>query len=113
VTDRMVSVNEADLRAAVGRGRGIGGTYVTAINHLCAALDALGPEPCGPELCDHPSKPWHHIGEGPDFRCVAPEGHHAYVGGRSSHCRLCDDDPARPIHCGDAHVPPADVWAET
>jgi len=101
--DRKVTVNEADLRAVllgvIGRDKVRG--------RLNAALDALGPEPCG-----HGSVDGWYISGGrrlSAFRCVLPKGHHAF-----DHRRPCcdEDDAGDPIHC-DAHVPPADVWAES
>jgi len=102
VTDRKVEVNEADLR------RVLDNTHTPEIKQrLRAALDALGPEPCG-----HPSASGWYISGGrrlSAFRCVLPKGHHVF-----DHRRPCcdEDDADDPIHSGDAHLPPADVWAE-
>jgi len=106
--DRKVTVNEADLRAVllgvIGRDKVRG--------RLNAALDALGPEPC-----DHPSV------EGtlskdsptlfaPQFRCIAPKGHHDPAYNEFDPCcDRCNKDDDDPIHCGDKHVPPAEVWS--
>jgi len=103
MTDRMVTVPEADLRSVLSADI----HSIKTAQRLRAALDALGPEPCG-----HPSASGWYISGGrrlSAFRCVQPEGHHAF-----DHRRPCcdEDDADHPIHCGDAHVPPAEVWAE-
>ncbi len=103
MTDRKVTVNEADLRAVLGE---VETTRVQGqARRILDALDALGPEPCG-----HPSQNW--LLGAPRFRCVAPKGHHEYAGGECpDHCTAYDQ-PHDPIHCAakHAHVPPADVW---
>lgn len=109
----MVSVPEADLRAVLAILRG--GQWHAEANRLWAALDALGPEPCG-----HPSK-WTDADADVDgyiypplFRCVAPKGHHAPSYNEFDQCcDRCNQDDDHPIHCGDVHVPPVDVWAES
>ncbi len=110
MTDRQVTVNEADLRRVLASGA-IGGP---AFDALRAALEALGPEPCG-----HPSKaydPDDPQAIDPLFRCVAPKGHHAYrvnQTGPDAPKACCRKPPGDPAHCGVAHAPPPDVWAES
>ncbi len=122
MTDRMVSVPEADLRAVERalQDRGVPETTARrraeAIIIVRAALDALGPEPCG-----NWSKEVGYVDQrllgGPLFTCIAPKGHHAYRRYYDSRgvlvtTSVCCDKPAYdPIHCGDAHQPPADVWS--
>lgn len=107
MTDRKVSVNENDLRAALGWVPLA--DFDHAASRLRAALDALAPEPCG-----HPSQrivadKWTAKDE-PAFRCQAPKGHHTFVWEKADRC--CREDRDDPIHCGDAHVPPESVWTE-
>lgn len=105
---RTVTVDEADLRVARNC---LPSEWQTTRDRLTDALNALGPEPCG-----HPSKKavsassWHPK-SAPEFRCVLPKGHHADSLYAANKC--CDKKPGDPIHCGDEHVPPADVWAES
>lgn len=81
--------------------------------------------PPEPEVCGHPSKLWwgpaamHHEHSDkcrercqPEFRCVLPKGHHEperRLGGGYIDCS-CEKSGPDPIHAGDAHRPPEDVW---
>ncbi len=101
--EREVKVKARDLRWVLDGG-GDKTHLIRVKTRFQAALDALGPEPCG-----HPSVSWS-LGA-PRFRCVAPKGHHDFDSiGRPSLC--CAMEESDPTHCGDAHVPPAGVWAD-
>lgn len=104
MSDRKVTVNENDLRVVLHYVP----TLLEMSDRFRAVLDALGPEPCG-----HPS--WRLVGPGgssPLFRCVLPTGHHAVRYYDDGGLSCCGRSACDPIHSGDAHVPPEDVWAE-
>jgi len=108
VTDRNVIVLADDVRFALSRVEVLDGAlpgHWPSVERLRAALDAVGPEPCrwpAAHFMGLSSVPW--------FNCVLPKGHHAL---NNSGRGCCDEAAHDPIHCGDAHVPPAEVWAES
>ncbi len=102
---RKLEIDEDDLWALLPGGEGHG--HGAALIRTLAALDALGPKPCGhPSARSSPSSAWES-----QFTCVAPKGHHTPLA-LSNLAACCKAGRNDPIHCGNAHIPPPEVWAE-